>query len=87
MDQILLAGLAVFYPVGDPVGSQGGEAPPRRRVDQLLPLRLGVKHCIFYILPQDLTTFYRALNVLGDIQTYLLTCIHLFLGLDKDFSQ
>jgi hypothetical protein len=87
MDLIVFTDPTVFHPVGDPVRPVGGERPAGGRVDELLPGGLGMVDCLLHVLPQDPPILHEALDFLGDMQTYLLICIHLSLGPATDLSE
>jgi hypothetical protein len=87
MDLIVFTDPTVFHPVSDSVRPLGGEKPAGGRVDELLPGGLGMVDCLLHVLPQDPPILHEALDFLGDMQTYLLICIHLFLGPDTDLSE
>jgi hypothetical protein len=80
MDLIVFIDPTVFYPVGNPSRPMGCERPAGGRVDELLPGSLGMVDCLLQVLPQNPPILHKTLDLLGDMQTYLLICIHRFLG-------
>jgi hypothetical protein len=78
---------AVFHPVGDPIRPQKGERPAIGRVDELLPGGLAMMDRLLHVLPQDPPIPHKTLDFTGDMQTYLLICIHLFLCPAADLSE
>ena len=87
MNLIVFTDQTVFHPVGDSVRPQGCERPAGGRVDELLPGGLGMVDCLLHVLPQDPPILHKTLDFLGDMQTYLFICIHLFLGSAADLSE
>jgi hypothetical protein len=87
MDLIVFADPTVFHPVGDPVRSQECERPAGGRVDELLPGGFGVVDCSLQVFLQDPPDLHKTLDFLGDVQTYLLRCVHLVLGPATDLSE
>jgi hypothetical protein len=86
MDLIVFTDLTIFHPVGDPVRPQRCERPASGRVDELVPGGLGMVDCLLHVFLEDPPIPHEALDVLKDMQTYLLICIHLFTGAAEDFS-
>jgi hypothetical protein len=79
MDLIVFTGPTIFHPVGDPIGPRRCERPAGGRVDELFPGGLGMVDCLLQFLRQDPPVLHKTLDFLGDMQTYLFICIHLFL--------
>jgi hypothetical protein len=86
MDLIVFTDPAVFHPVSNPVRPQGCERPTGGRINELFPGGLGMVDYLLQVLPQDPPILEKTLNFLGDVQTYLLICVHLSLGPAADLS-